>query len=1024
MYDHSPRAHISFMSYRYLSRILLLVFIPFTFAFTLVAQIGNDTQRLELGKPIERELAGGQSHSYQIVLTSGQYVRLRVDQRGIDVVVTLFDPSGVSIVEVDSPNGTQGPEPVLAISGTSGIYRLQVRSLEKGAPAGRYEIKIEELRTAAGQDTTRIAANRAFMQADGLNAKGTAESKQSAIKRYEEARALYRLVGDLTEEAAALNSLGVVYDDLGEKPKALEYYDQALLLRRALSDRNAEAETLGNIAATYHDLSENQKALQYYSQALQILEAATDKSGQAVMLNNIGLFYSDLGETQKAVEYYLKALPVLHVTREKRAEAATLGNISLIYNARGEKLKALDYLKQALKVQQAIGDTNGEGTSLNNIGLIYRDLKKPRRALTYFKLTLPLRRTVGNRSGEARTLNNIGLVYRDLGDSKEAVEYYNQALPLYRMVNDSGAEAVTLNNLMFAWNALKNPRYAVTFGKQSVGAFQLLRSKNKGLDTSTQQGYLRSIGGVYRNLPHILIKQNRLAEAQQVLNLFKDQQYFDFDSAKQLPAPTLTPRESTFISAFNEKLEEIVVLTREFDELKRNIEEQKPSQDDADRITRLESRLKHETSSYLEFLKSAAVEFAAPSTERDEIPDLTDLQTMQIALKELSMSTGRKAVALYTLLGIEESETLLITGDEIVAASYPIKGAELNRKARQLWGLLHSPDYDPRTLSNELYRAIFKPIENKLPPDTKTIIWSLDGNLRYLPMAALYDGQQYLIERFDHVVFTRIDRERLTRPVSLTWTGHGFATSAPHKIQIEGKLIEFAQLDFAMEEMKIFRTDAYPDGIVDGDIFPESQFTKASLLATLQQKRPLVHISSHFRFSPGDESLSFLVLGDGTMMTLSEMRKLGSLFQGVELLTLSACDTAAQRADATGREIDGFAELAQRLGAGSVLASLWSVSERSTAELMKVFYTNRQGGRYTKAEALRQAQLDLLYGRKKIGPDLKATSPTIAATKGSTSADEEPVVDMEFRIPFKVAKDRPFAHPYYWAPFVLFGNWK
>src|SRR5438067_1795099 len=97
----------------HLTRYGLLLFQTFLVLVGVsAAQSDKDTPTLELGKPIERELAGGQSHSYRIALTSGQYLHIVVDQRGIDVVVTLFDPTGKQVIEVDSPNGDQGPEPI------------------------------------------------------------------------------------------------------------------------------------------------------------------------------------------------------------------------------------------------------------------------------------------------------------------------------------------------------------------------------------------------------------------------------------------------------------------------------------------------------------------------------------------------------------------------------------------------------------------------------------------------------------------------------------------------------------------------------------------------------------------------------------------------------------------------------------------------------------------------------------------------------------------------------------------------
>lgn len=194
------------------------------------------------------------------------------------------------------------------------------------------------------------------------------------------------------------------------------------------------------------------------------------------------------------------------------------------------------------------------------------------------------------------------------------------------------------------------------------------------------------------------------------------------------------------------------------------------------------------------------------------------------------------------------------------------------------------------------------------------------------------------------------------------------------------------------------------------------------MLTALKRKRRLVHISSHFRFDPGDASGSFLLLGDGSIMTLAEMKEQTNLFEGVELLTLSACDTAALMPDATGREIDTLAELAQRLGAGGVMASLWAVIDSSTAQLMKGFYRNRAAGKFSKAEALRRAQLELFYGETQY-PATSASRELKTARRG-VPADGAIFVEEKYRIPFKPDKKKPFAHPYYWSPFVLFGNWK
>jgi CHAT domain-containing protein len=173
--------------------------------------------------------------------------------------------------------------------------------------------------------------------------------------------------------------------------------------------------------------------------------------------------------------------------------------------------------------------------------------------------------------------------------------------------------------------------------------------------------------------------------------------------------------------------------------------------------------------------------------------------------------------------------------------------------------------------------------------------------------------------------------------------------------------------------------------------------------SALRQRYPLVHIASHFAFKPGDETDSSLLLGDGRLLTLAQIKSATNLFGGVDLLTLSACDTASGGAATDGREVEGFGVLAQRQGAKAVLATLWPVADASTRRLMEEFYRLRGGGEgMTKAEALRRAQLGLLRG----GADAQAP------------AGERRGLSVGGAAPAK------FAHPYFWAPFILIGNWR
>ena len=328
---------------------------------------------LEMGKPVEKELSGGESHSYRIALAAGQYLHIVVDQRGIDVVVALYGPDDKKLKEVDSPNGTNGPEPLSWIAATTGPYRLEVRSLEKDAKAGKYEAGIETLRPATLQDSYRARAEENYREGWMLESQETTDSRRKALEKFSAALADWRAAEDKRQEVQTLNSLGLVLERLGERQMALEYYSQALPMLERAGDQVGEAVTLNNIGLLYADLGEKRKALQYYSRVLPILRRLSERDKEATALNNIGNVYDSLGEKQEALEHYNQALAIYRTLGDRGdrgGEAVTLNNIGALYYSKGENRKALEFFDQSLPIFQKLGDRRSEATTLNNIGMI------------------------------------------------------------------------------------------------------------------------------------------------------------------------------------------------------------------------------------------------------------------------------------------------------------------------------------------------------------------------------------------------------------------------------------------------------------------------------------------------------------------------------------------------------------------------------------------------------------------------------------------------------------------------------
>jgi tetratricopeptide (TPR) repeat protein len=242
----------------------------------------QDAVALDPGKPVEHQIAGGETHTYRITLAAGQYLRVIVEQRSNDLIMTLYAPDERRLGEYDCR--WSGAEPVSVIAGASGSYRLTVGALRKAATRGAYQIRIEEARESLPQDNARLVAEKASTEAKRLIDQGTAQPLRSAKERLDTALPLWQSIGDRSLEAQTLNSLGFLHERFSEPRLALERYQQALQLRRAVNDRYGEGETLHNIAAAYSALGDLKKAIEVYQEAINVRNALGDRVGVAMII--------------------------------------------------------------------------------------------------------------------------------------------------------------------------------------------------------------------------------------------------------------------------------------------------------------------------------------------------------------------------------------------------------------------------------------------------------------------------------------------------------------------------------------------------------------------------------------------------------------------------------------------------------------------------------------------------------------------------------------------------------------------
>ncbi len=873
---------------------------------------------------------------------------------------------------------------------------------------------------------------------------------------------------DLISAAMTLNIMHIIAVTNGKADIALKYMDEAVAICQKLNNLELESFILSYAVSTNFSEGEWTKAIEYSKKVLIINQKLNNVTGQANSLAYIAGIYLNLGSNFEAIDYYERALPLYKSQgckeSEKRfspdsgfcrqGEMVAVTGIGKAYSNIGKKEEALQILEKELAKGEAEGVFKKtafeqyKGILHNVIGQIYFELGQNEKAIKYFTEALPIINKK-NIKRQAEILTDIGKVQAVAENKTQAVNSFNQALlfltPFVKKLKKGNEEVVgyTLTNLMTFYR-LENPKAAIFYGKKAIDAYQKNRDNFKKLDRETQKNYLKSVEFSYRTLAEILLAQKRDSEAQQVINSFKDQQFFDPVQTEnsEVKFLTQTPREKQLFAAFELLSEKIARVENQIDEFQRRIKNRQPTVQEQAELQNLENELKTESDNFKSAFRKTETEFAKPPDEQDEVGNIQDTTELQETLREIEKQTKQKPVAVYQLIGEENFSVIIISADAIKSVSTPFKNSDLNEKAKEFWALIQSDVYDPTIIGKELYDTIFKPFEKELPANTKTILWSLDQNLRYVPMAALFDGENYLVKRYNHVNFTRANKERMLRNVTPDWKGIGFGSTKAQTVTLQDEPFSFDKLPGVEQELKeIFKTENDRTGIIDGNVLQDLQFNQKNMLDELKLKRPLVHISSHFLFRPGDESLSFLLMGDGTAFTLADMKKQGDLFAGVELLTLSACNTAAQQSDASGKEIDGFAELAQRLGASSVMATLWQVSDNSTPWLMRDFYSTRKNSKgITKSEALQKAQIGLLDGTAKIKPlpktqksensenkikiEIVPNGTKIERSNTNRGGPETFTLEAKKAPLYTEDKSKPFAHPYYWSPFVLYGNWK
>ena len=1009
-------------------------------------------------------LKGGETQSYRIKLASGQFLSALVEQDGIDVVVSVFSPDGSEVAVTDSPNDRWGTEPVLFVAATSGYYRVEIKFPDTKAALGEYQIRMLALREATSTDQVYVASERTFEEAQKLRNQPNATAKRAAIEKYKEAQRGFRAAGDSYRLALVLQMAGLTHLQLNEFRVALPYLSEAISLAQSVQDRRLEA-SIETVFGGVHDVLGNViESRQHYERAIALARESKNTSAEASALNNIGKLYNDAGDFQNSLDYYLQSLPLF--LPQSNQQGIALSNIGVSYFNLGEFEKSIEYFQQALAILRAGTDRNAESYTLSNIGNSYKAAGKYDDALKYFGQARAIQQKTGNHAQEAETLDLTGVVYSKLGQPEKALELHRQALEIQRAAQNIRREGISLTNIGHVYNLEAQPEKAVEQFDKALSIFRNIGDLNNAAAALEGRARAELIRGDLvssrKNIEESLslietvrarsgsqqLRASYLASRQQAYEFYVDllMQLDAKEPTKGYAAEALRASERSRARGLMELLNESSVDIRKgvnVDLIKRERELSQILNAKAQREIQLTARKSNQSEIDTLHKEISALEDEYQQVQvaiRKGSPAYAALtQPTPLDLKDIQRELDPNTLLLEYSLGDERSYLWLVSQDSLKTYELP-KRDQIQTLAKKLYESLtarsvvrsmESPaqrqdriaqaDREFQQTAVELSKIIVGPATSEL--GTKRILVVADGALQYVPFTALTDPQSSQAKPliFGHEVITlpsassfAVQRKflagRKPAPRALAVIADPvFSTSDP-RFRNSGRTVRIREENASTkadgDESRIIE-HLSPTGELSIRRLPFTRQEAEQILAVspsasnlravdFRANRSLatsdelskyryVHFATHGYLDSARADLSAIVLSlvdeqgktqDGFLRAYD----IYNLHLPAELVVLSACETGLGK-DVKGEGLVGLTRGFMYAGARRVIVSLWNVNDKATASLMEGVYAGMLKSHKTPAASLRAAQIQML-------------------------------------------RQPQWQSPYYWAGFIMQGEWK
>ena len=722
-------------------------------------------------------------------------------------------------------------------------------------------------------------------------------------------------------------------------------------------------------------------ALNSWHHALEYFLKNKDRSSESACYTNLGNVHYSLGDFRKAIDYYERSLEITEETGDRAGKSKCYTNIGNVHYSLGDFRKAIEYYEKSLEIDREVGDKSGESKCYMGLGNAYRSLGDFRKAIDYYEKSLEITEETGDRAAESACYANLGNAYHDLGDFRKAIDYYEKSLEITKEIGDRAGESKCYANLGIAYDNLGDFRKAIEYYEKS-----LVTMKETG-DINSERIVNLSLCRIhykpekelaYKYCKHSIelsemISGKLVEEEKKIMFSTQTSDAYHYmiplclNLKKEKEAFNYTERSKSraFLDLLAAtEIRPTVKLTEKLKSLLQN------EQIYLDRLREIQTRHLRQTKISVELGEIDAIR-----EKLDQIYDQIEEFDPEYVyarkggplsldnMQDMLSSQKRNIVLIEYFITEDKAIIFVISSKD---DTFSIKTVPLSQEALNKY----TEDYPKRMAVYSYFQNIDKPsleLGNYLIEPVSDYLNKGDliyfvpyGSLHYIPLHAVELRGEPLIKRHPVVYAPSASIIKFCQSKG----SNTLESCASFGVDPYGRLKETVEKE-AEKVAGLFRGTGYID----------SQATKSTVLEKCADK-DVIHFACHGYFDNADPLSSGVVLHNKAVLTA---REIFNMRLTTKLVTLSACQTGINERS-PGDELIGLTRAFLYAGAPSVIVSLWLVNSPSTYELMLEFYRLLKNGA-DKATALQKAQI-------------------------------------------KIMEKKEYAHPYYWAPFVLVGDWQ